>query len=238
MQKDIKMSAVQHLEELRQKILYSVLVSLILAIITFFNVDSIIKFLQQPASGIKFLQLAPGEYFFSTIKVSFYSGIIFSIPFWSYQIMVFVFPALTKKESNYLIPLILISVVLFLSGLLFSYLILIPAALRFFINYGSNFIQPLWSFEEYLNFILLLLVSTGIIFQIPILQVIVGILKVVSVNKMLSIWKYVVVISTILGAIVTPSTDPITQMLLSFAVLLLYLIGILSLVFLETRSYI
>nr|UNJ16328.1 Sec-independent translocase component C [Boldiaceae sp.] len=237
MSKDIRMSVGEHLEELRHRILYSIVFFLIITIIVFLNINPFIEFLQHPALGIKFLQLAPGEYFFSTMKVAFYSGLIFTIPFLLYQIMLFIIPGLTKKETRIILPLLFSSVALFLSGLLFAYFVLIPAALKFFITYGADLVEPLWSFEQYFDFVLLLLISTGIVFQIPILQIILGIFKIISTNQMVSIWKYMIVLSTIIGAILTPSTDPITQILMSCAVLALYFFGLISLVFLEKWSF-
>jgi sec-independent protein translocase protein TatC len=86
-------------------------------------------------------------------------------------------------------------------------------------------IEPLWSFSQYCDFILVLFYTTAIAFQIPIFQIILGILGVVSGATMLKLWKYVVLIAVIIGAILTPSTDPITQILLSGAIVLLYFLG-------------
>ena len=115
---------------------------------------------------------------------------------------------------------------LFGLGLLFSYYILIPAALSFFLNYSSDIIEPLWSFDQYFEFVIILFYTTGFAFQIPIIQIIIGYLNLISSQQMLAAWRYIVLISTIFGAILTPSTDPFTQLLLSAAILLLYLSGI------------
>ena len=85
--------------------------------------------------------------------------------------------------------------------------------------------EPLWSFDQYFDFIAVLFYSTGLAFQIPILQIILGLLNIVSGKQMLKLWRYVVLGSTIIGAILTPSTDPLTQLFLSGAIVLLYLIG-------------
>ena len=233
MSKDIEMSVSEHLEELRQRILYSILFFVTATVLVFFNINFIVEILQRPALGVKFLQLAPGEYFFSTVKISFYCGLIIAFPFVLYQIVLFVLPGLTIKESRIFVPLLLISFILFITGLLFAYFILAPAALQFFITYGSNLVEPLWSFEQYFDFILLLLISTGIAFQIPIIQIILGGLKIISTSQMLSIWKYIILFSTIIGAILTPSTDPITQILMSSAILVLYCLGLFILLFIE-----
>jgi sec-independent protein translocase protein TatC len=83
----------------------------------------------------------------------------------------------------------------------------------------------LWSFSQYCDFILVLFYTTGIAFQIPILQIILGVLKVVSSTQMIQLWKYIVLLAVIIGAVLTPSTDPVTQLLLSGAILFLYLLG-------------
>nr|QCI07359.1 Sec-independent protein translocase component TatC [Leiomenia cribrosa] len=226
---EAKMSILEHLQELRQRILTSFITFLLITIICFIYSKNISYLLQQPAIGIKFLQLAPGEYFFASIKVSLYTGFILSSPFTTYQIMLFIIPGLTKTETNFLIPTLVSSICLFFIGILFSYKILAPAALTFFMKYGAEIVEPIWSFEEYFNFILLLLFSTGIAFQIPIIQIILGVFNIFSSKKMLSYWKYVIFISTIIGAILTPSTDPITQIFMSSAIITLYFGGIMVL---------
>ena len=114
---------------------------------------------------------------------------------------------------------------LFISGLVFGYSVLVPAALNFFINYGSEVVEPFWSFEQYFEFILILLFSTGLAFQLPVIQIMLGLLRVVSGETMLSIWRYVILASTVIGAILTPSVDPLTQILMSSIVILLYFLG-------------
>nr|QCI09042.1 Sec-independent protein translocase component TatC [Inkyuleea mariana] len=225
----IEMSILEHLEELRYRVFITLIIFFITTIISFFYIKNISYFLQQPALGIKFLQLAPGEYLFSSIKIAIYTGFILSSPFSIYQIILFITPGLTKKEAYFLIPILISSIILFFIGIFFSYTILAPAALTFLINYGAEVVEPIWSFEQYFNFILLLLFSTGITFQIPIIQIVLGIFNIFSSQQMLSSWKYIVFISTIIGAILTPSTDPITQIFMSSAIMMLYLSGILVL---------
>lgn len=220
-----KMPILQHLEELRKRIFFSLIVFILTTIICFIKIKNIIYILQKPAYGIKFLQLAPGEYLFSSIKVAIYTGFVLSIPFTIYQIIKFIIPGLTSKEIKYFIPIVTSSIILFGSGIFFSYTILAPAAIQFFIQYGADTIEPIWSLEEYFNFILLLIFSTGISFQIPILQILLGITNIVSSDQMLLYWKYVIFSGTILGAIITPSTDPITQIFTSTAIILLYFLG-------------
>ena len=216
----------EHVEELRQRIFHIFCTVLVLTCAAFFEVKFLVKLLELPVNDVKFFQLSPGEYFVSTVKISFYTGLLFSSPFAIGQLILFLLPGLTKKETKIVLPLLLGSLCLFGSGLLFSYYVLIPAALNFFLNYSNEVIEPLWSFDQYFEFILVLFYSTGLAFQIPIIQVLVGLLNLVSAKQMLASWRYIILISTIIGAVLTPSTDPFTQLLLSAAILLLYFSGV------------
>ena len=216
----------EHIEELRQRIFHMFWIILLLTIIAFLEVKFIVQILELPVTSVKFFQLSPGEYFASTVKISFYTGLLFSSPFLMSQIILFLLPGLTEKETRIIIPVLLSSLILFGLGLLFSYYTLIPAALNFFLSYSNQVIEPLWSFDQYFEFILIIFYSTGLAFQIPIIQVLLGLLNIVSVTQMLEIWRYVILGATIIGAILTPSTDPLTQILLSLAILLLYFSGL------------
>jgi sec-independent protein translocase protein TatC len=216
----------EHIEELRQRIFLVFGTILVLTCLAFVEVKNLVKILELPITNVKFFQVAPGEYFISTIKISFYTGLLFSSPFIIGQVILFLLPGLTKKETKIILPLLLGSLLLFVSGLAFSYYTLIPAALNFFLNYSEEVLEPFWSFDQYFEFILVLFYSTGLAFQIPILQILVGLLNIVSPQQMLGAWRYIILISTVLGAILTPSTDPLTQLLLSCAILMLYFSGL------------
>jgi sec-independent protein translocase protein TatC len=223
---DVEMSLFDHLEELRLRIFYALIAVVIGIIICFIFVNPIVRFLEVPAQGAKFLQLAPGEYFFVSLKVAGYSGIVISSPFVLYQIVQFVLPGLTRRERRLLGPVVLGSTVLFVAGLVFAYYALVPAALNFFISYGEGVVEQMWSIERYFEFVLLLMFSTGLAFQIPIIQLLLGALGIVSSKQMLAGWRVVVLAAAVLGAVLTPSTDPVTQSLLGGAVLALYFGGI------------
>jgi sec-independent protein translocase protein TatC len=210
----------EHIEELRQRLFHIVWVILILTCCAFFEVKFLVKILELPVSNVKFFQLSPGEYFVSTVKISFYTGLLFGSPFAIGQLILFLLPGLTKKETKIILPLLLSSLCLFGLGLAFSYYALIPAA------YSDEVIEPLWSFDQYFEFVLVLFYSTGLAFQIPIIQILLGLLNIVSAKQMITSWRYVILVSTIIGAVLTPSTDPLTQVLLSSAILLLYFSGV------------
>lgn len=222
---EVEMSLFDHLEELRWRIFYSLIAVVAGMTGCFFFVKPLVKLLELPAQGVKFLQLAPGEFFFVSLKVAGYSGLLLATPFILYQITMFVLPGLTRRERRLIGPVVLGSSFLFLTGLVFAYSALIPAALKFFINYGAGVVEQMWSIDRYFEFVLLLLFSTGLAFQIPVIQILLGLLGIVSSKQMLSGWRFVCLGSVILGAVLTPSTDPLTQGLLAGAVLGLYFGG-------------
>ncbi|KAL0408916.1 UNVERIFIED_CONTAM: Sec-independent protein translocase protein TATC, chloroplastic [Sesamum radiatum] len=189
---DKEMSIYDHLEELRERIFVSVLAVGAAMAGCFAFSKELIMFLEAPVSaqGVRFLQLAPGEFFFTSLKVSGYCGILLGSPVILYEIIAFILPALT-----------------------------------FLFSYAEGVVESLWSIDQYFEFVLVLMFSTGLSFQVPVIQVLLGQLGLVSSEQMLSIWRYVVVGSVIAAAILTPSTDPLTQMLLAGPLMGLYLGG-------------
>ena len=130
----------EHIEELRQRILLLFWIVLLLTCVAFIEVKDLVKILELPIQNVKFFQISPGEYFISTIKISFYTGLLFSSPFIIGQLILFLSPGSTKKETKIILPLLLSSLLLFGLGLAFSYYTLIPAALNFFLNYSEEVI--------------------------------------------------------------------------------------------------
>ena len=222
---DDEMALSEHIEEFSQRLVFCLIFFLLATCLCFADVKEIVKVFQAPAIGVKFLQFSPGEYFFASLKIAIFCGILISSPIILYQLMLYLIPGLTKTERDIVLPVSFGSGILFLVGLIFSYFFLVPAALRFFISYGSDVVEPFWSFDQYFDFVAVLLFATGLAFQVPAVQVVLGLLGIVTGEKMLSAWKYVIVICTIVAAIITPSTDPVTQLLLSTALLSLYLGG-------------
>ena len=169
-----------HLEELRQRILNSIFATLICIVFSFLVIKPLIQFLEIPAKNIRLLQLSPGEFLFVAIKVAGYSGLIVALPYIIYQVILFVSPGLTEKEKSLIFPAFLASGILFFLGLFFSWWLLVPAAISFFIKFGADIVEPIWSIEKYFDFVLLLMSSTALAFQLPILQFILGSLGIIT----------------------------------------------------------
>lgn len=223
---EVEMSLVEHLEELRRRILRGLLVLVVAAAGALLLVRPLVRLLEQPAQGIRFLQLAPGEFLLVSLKVAGYAGLVLALPWWLFEGLAFVLPGLTRRERRLLAPAVGASSVLFFAGLAFAWWALVPAALRFLVSYGADVVEPLWSIERYLDFVLLLMVATALAFQLPVLQLVLGALGLLDAPTMVRAWRWVVLISALAGAVLTPSTDPITMLLLSGAITALYGLGV------------
>jgi sec-independent protein translocase protein TatC len=142
MANDDEMALSEHIEEFSQRLIFCLICLLLITIICFADVKEIVRIFQAPAIGVKFLQFAPGEFFFASVKIAAFCGILISSPLVLYQLLLYLIPGLTKKERDIVLPVSLGSGILFLGGLAFSYFFLVPAALRFFISYGSEVVEP------------------------------------------------------------------------------------------------
>lgn len=216
----------EHGKEFNQRIKLSLILSAFCFLLILINVKYLTKILELPVRDVKFFQLSPNEYFFSSLKLSLYSTIIVGFPFHISQIIFFLAPGFSYREQKIVFSLIILSIILFLISLGFTFFALLPAALNFFLNYNEGILEPFWSFTEYFDFSTTLFLGTAIVFQLPILQVILSVCNFTNTKKMKKNWKYIVLFSTILGAVITPSTDPITQLILSSVILVLYGLGI------------
>ena len=215
-----------HLEELRQRVFRSLLAVVVAALACLVVVKPLVRLLEAPASSIHFLQLAPGEFLFVSFKVAGYAGLTLALPYVLYQGLAFVLPGLTVRERRLIAPAVAGSAVLFLAGLAFAWWALVPAALRFLVSYGADVVEPLWSIERYLDFVLLLMLATGLAFQLPVLQLLLGLFGLITWKRMLAAWRWVVLAASLAGAVLTPSTDPVTMLLLGGAITVLYLVGV------------
>jgi sec-independent protein translocase protein TatC len=223
---EVEMTLVEHLEELRWRVLRSLLAVVVAAAACLLAVRPLVGLLEQPAQGIRFLQLAPGEFLFVSLKVAGYAGLTLALPWVIFEILAFVLPGLTRRERRLVAPAVAGSSLLFLAGLFFAWSALVPAALRFLVSYGADVVEPMWSIERYLDFVLLLMLATALAFQLPVLQLLLGALGLIDAPTMLRAWRWVVLGSALAGAVLTPSTDPVTMLLLSAAITALYLVGV------------
>lgn len=222
-----KMTIIDHLEELRSRIfkcLCAIAVSFIFCFI--FSKDLIELLLYIAPSSTEFVQIAPGEVFIVSVKVAIYASIYFASPVIFYQIVKFLSPGLKKSEKKYVIPIVLAAFFLFTLGILFAYFAALPLAMNFLLAYGSEIAKNTISISRYVSFSAAMIFVLGLLFQIPLLLMFLALINIVDSKKLNNLWKYVILGSVIIGAIITPSPDPFAQLVVAGAIMILYAVSI------------
>lgn len=221
-------SFIDHLEELRKRILYSLGAIVISTAAGFFFAKRFLDLIIHRAALEKTYFFAPTEAFVAQIKVALFLGIVVSFPFILYQSWAFIGPGLTRTERKISLSYIGSGMFLFAIGIVFGYYILIPYGLKFLLSFGSETIQPLMNIGKYLNFLIWCLLGSGLLFQLPLISFFLMRLGIVDVDTIRKHRPEAVVAVLILCAIITPTGDFFTLLLLSIPLLLLFELSILA----------
>lgn len=223
------MPFLDHLEELRWRLVKSLMSIIVGAIITFFFIDSLIDFLIKPTQNLKFpmdLQVLKVQGMFM-IKwgIALIGGIVLAMPVLTFQIWQFISPGLYMKERRYVAPLIIFTYLSFLIGLTFAYTVIIPFSLDFFTSVGIEEIENNFSINYYFNFITWLMMGSGIIFELPVLVFILSVFGLLTPAFMTHYRRHALVVILVISAFITPP-DPVSLILMSIPLMLLYEISI------------
>ena len=223
------MSLVDHLEELRWRILKSLGSVLIMSIITFNFSNELVEILISPATSIKSdlnLQVLTIQgMFLLKWNLSIIGGIILSLPVITIQVWKFLSPGLYDKEKKILLPLILTAFLCFILGGIFAYTVVLPFSLDFFASMITAYIQNNFSINYYFSFVLSLIIGAGIIFELPIVSFLFSSIGLINPTFLRNYRREAIAITVILSAIITPP-DPISLIIMSIPMLILYEISI------------
>ena len=219
------MSILAHLTELRRRILYSLLGVAIGSAIAYGFLDRIMAWLVEPAGKLYYMQ--PAEAFFVYIKVTMFSGFIISLPIIFYQAWAFLLPALTMRERLMMSVLVPVSVVLFAAGMLFSFKLVLPVAMSFFLGMGNSDFQPFLSAGSYFDFILTFVLPFGMLFEMPLVMLVLAWMGIVTSDMLAAKFRVVIVVCFVIGALFTPP-DVISQSMMAIPMILLYGVGYLA----------
>lgn len=218
-------SILEHLNELRIRLTWTAGGIVVGTIIAFIIAEQLLKFLLVPYDGL-LTTLSPTEGLETFFRVAFVAGVIISMPFSVYQMWLFIEPALTKSEKRYVYVFFPATLGLFAIGILFAWYVLVPAAVGFLSTFLSDIIVADWTSQEYIGFILSMLLWLGLSFEMPVVFYFVGRFGLATAKSLSEQWRYAVVGVSILAAAITPSIDPITMLLTMAPLLVLYLLSI------------
>ena len=222
---DRKMSLIEHLEELRRRLIICLLTILACSIFSYFYSDKILAILKRPFPH-SLVFIAPQEPFVVTFKIALFGGIIFALPMIIYQAWQFVSLGLKEKEKRYLLLYGPFSLLLFLSGASFAYFVAIPVGLRFLLGFGGSSLEPMITISKYLSFITMMILAFGIVFELPLVSLFMTMIGIVSPQFLAKKRKVAIIAIFILAALLTPSIDAFTQILLAVPLLILYELSI------------
>lgn len=227
------MSFLDHLEELRKRIIYSILAVAVGFFACWAYAERIYDIVQRPViealkrNGVpeKLTFLNPTEPFNLYLKTAFLAGVFVASPFVLYQVWMFISPGLYRREKRYVMPFMFSTIALFLAGGYFGYKLVFPAALEFLIGYGKQF-QPMITIGEYSDLFLTVILGLGVVFELPILVFFLSLMGVISAGWMWRNVRYSILVIFIIAAVLTPTTDIMNMCIFAAPMVALYILSI------------
>jgi sec-independent protein translocase protein TatC len=230
---DREMTMLEHLDELRHRLIVSAIALVVGMLIAATPIPgypsitwAVIGLIVAPAQGA-IQAIKPGETLFTYFHVALVVGAAIAMPVVVYQVMAFILPALLPHERRLLYLSMPGVMVAFLAGVSFGYFALLPFAIRFLLNFGAELIPPNWSFGEYVGTVSLLLFGMGVAFELPLIMFALAKLGVVTADRLRGLRRWALIVAFVVGAMITPTPDPLNQVLVSLPLYLLFEIGIL-----------
>ena len=224
---DRKLPVRSHLAEVRKRLISCVVVVLVTTAISFTFTKYIFIILESRAENITLIYIEMTEMLGTYFRVAFVSGIVLAFPFLIYQFVMFIRPGLNTTEKRYLYVLLPSVMLAFAAGVAFGYFILIPPMTRFLITFGSDIATPQIRVGNFVSLIVRLLFALGLCFETPLLAFFLAKIGIVTPQMLSKYRKFAVVGAFILGAIITPTFDPINQSIVALPLIVLYEFGIL-----------
>jgi sec-independent protein translocase protein TatC len=221
-----EMTLIDHIEELRHRLLICLIALAIGVIVSFFFGEKIVGFLTQPIGGVENLQsIEITENMGVYMRVSLLAGLILAFPVIIYEILLFVLPALKPNEKKFVLFSIPLATIFFVGGVAFSFYVMLPAALPFLINFLGVQTNPRLS--SYISFVTNLIFWVGVCFEMPLFVYVLARFNVVTPRGLLKFWRQAIVLIAILAAVITPTVDPVNMALMMSPLIVLYFISIL-----------
>ena len=218
-----RMPLVDHLDELRSRLIFCGVALLLISVVCFWQNQALLDIANAPLPGDEFepITFSPTEPFLTTLTVVLYSALLIAMPLLLYQAYAFILPAISPAEKKNLMPMLLMVPVLFIAGVVFAYFVVVPAAVKFLLNFNDDQFNIQIRAREYYSFFSLSLVSVGVLFQIPVGILAVTRLGIVTPAQLAKNRRYAILVIAVL-AMLLPGTDPITMLISMLPLVLLF----------------
>lgn len=236
------LTIIEHLQELRNRVMISALALIVGVLVSIWPLTKYaIHFLVLPAKDqvhdFKLHQFQLLDYWSTYFRVSLLLGIAIAMPVIIYEVLAFVAPGLTKSERRWLYPIVIGASLMFVLGMAFGYYVELPPALKFLLHANTDDVEPTIGVQTYIDTVTRLLLVTGLVFEMPFLIMGLAKIGVVTSRRLLGWWRYAILLSFVVAAIVTPSIDPITQTVVALPIIVLYIMGTLLAKLVEGNSF-
>lgn len=225
---DGRMTVVEHLTELRKRIMISLVAVMFTASLVYWFAPDVIRWLLQyykdaAPKGTKnyFVFTGPLDAFLTRLKIATYGGIVLAVPVWMWQLWRFITPGLHKHEKRYAVPFVLASVVLFAMGVVVA-LLTLPAALGWLLGVGGQEVRPLLTADKYIGLVSLMMVAFGLSFEFPVVLVFLLIARVIKTAQLIKWRRWAIVLIVTFAAVITPSQDPYSLFFMAVPMYLFY----------------
>lgn len=232
-------SLVEHLTELRVRLIRASIFILIAGLLSYSFSEKIFDIIRNPIvpylKNMGLVFTAPMDKFMAHVKIAIFSGVLLSSPVWFYQIWQFIAPGLYKNERRYTLGFLFSAVILFTIGILLCYFAVLPVTFEFLLNFGGTVDQPMITIDEYLSFFITIHLAFGVAFELPLILVILGMFGIISQSFLKEKRRYAIVLLSIFSGVVTPSPDAITMLLLLVPLALLYEVSVIAVGIFERR---
>ena len=226
-----QMSFLEHLDELRKRIISALLAIAVGVVVGFAFIKPIGNFLQGPTlrvlpAGSKMIYTEPGEAFSFYIQIALITGIVFSAPFVMYQVWLFIAPGLYANEKKLAIPFVLMSTIGFIVGALFNHYVIFPWMMSFFASFNTPDLVFMPKLDDVFSLYTKMLIGMGVVFQMPTIVFFLAKMKLVTWRFLARSFKYAVLFIFIAAAVITPSGDMVTQTIFAAPMVGLYILSI------------
>jgi sec-independent protein translocase protein TatC len=222
--KEKEMGFLDHLEELRGRIIKSLISIILFSIVAYVFSERLLEFITGPIPEVYFM--APTEAFSTRIKISLITGIIISVPVIFYHVWKFIAPGLFQKEIRMVIPFVLASTGFFLIGAVFCFFLVLPLSIKFLLGFGTEKLKPMIQIKDYVSFVSYLILAFGAVFELPVISYFLGKIGMISANTLRKGRRYAIVTILVVAAVITPP-DVFSQLMLAGPLYFLYEVSIL-----------
>jgi sec-independent protein translocase protein TatC len=222
-----RLTLLGHLLELRNRLTYCAIALVVTIGVSFIFANQLFEILTRPAGAQQFVFIEITEMMSVYMKVCLAAGLVLAMPYIIYHIVMYISPGLTQKEKrmvNLIIPWVGL---MFIVGVVFGYLVLLPPALKFLFNFGTNIATPQIRIENYISVVTRLLLVIGLVFELPVLIAFLARIGVVNAKWLSRQRKWAYVLAFVLSALITPTMDPVNQTIVAVPLIALYEISIL-----------